>query len=74
MEQFQFYGEFITLGQFLKTQNIVYSGGEIKSFLMETTVLVNRERETRRGRKLRSGDSVAIAGIGNWQLAQGTGL
>lgn len=74
MEQFQFYGEFITLGQFLKTQNIVYSGGEIKSFLMETTVLVNQERETRRGRKLRSGDNVAIAGIGNWQLTQGTGL
>lgn len=72
MEQFQYYGEFITLGQFLKTQNIVYSGGEIKTFLMERSVLVNQERETRRGRKLRSGDIVAIAGIGSWQLMQGT--
>ncbi|MCE5196149.1 MAG: S4 domain-containing protein YaaA [Negativicutes bacterium] len=72
MEPFQYYGEFITLGQFLKTQNIVSSGGEIKSFLTETSVFVNQEREIRRGRKLRSGDTIRIAGIGSWQLLQGT--
>ncbi|WP_018131400.1 S4 domain-containing protein YaaA [Effusibacillus pohliae] len=54
----------ITLGQLLKYADIVGSGGEVKTFLQETPIRVNGEAENRRGRKLRDGDVVEIAGIG----------
>jgi len=50
--------ENITLGQFLKKQNFISSGGEAKQFLLDNIVLVNGEREERRGRKLYPGDVV----------------
>jgi len=52
--------EHITLGQFLKAQNFISSGGEAKHFLIEHVVLVNQEKEQRRGRKLYPGDTVHI--------------
>jgi len=55
-------GEYITLGQLIKYTGFVSLGSEEKSFLAETSVLVNGSKETRRGRKLRFGDSVEIAG------------
>lgn len=42
----------ITLGQFLKTEGIIESGGQAKWFLQDVEVLINGERETRRGKKL----------------------
>ena len=54
--------EYITLGQFLKFADIIQEGGEAKAFLAKTEVLVNGENENRRGRKLRSGDEIAIHG------------
>lgn len=51
---------YITLGQWLKFQSLVSSGGEVKIFLDTQTVMVNGERETRRGRKLYSGDVIDI--------------
>lgn len=47
--------EYITLGQCLKLIHAVSSGGESKRFLEANLVLVNQERETRRGRKLYPG-------------------
>ena len=41
----------ITLGQFLKTEGIIESGGQAKWFLQDVEVLINGERETRRGKK-----------------------
>ncbi|MBS3937801.1 MAG: S4 domain-containing protein YaaA [Peptococcaceae bacterium] len=52
--------EHITLGQFLKNTNITSSGGEAKHYLIEHLVLVNGEKEERRGRKLYPGDQVTI--------------
>ena len=52
--------EFITLGQFLKVADIISSGGEAKSFLVENTILVNGEEDRRRGRKLYKDDIVEI--------------
>ena len=52
-------GEGIRLGQLLKLAGVVEGGGEVKAFLAETEVLVNGERETRRGRQLAPGDVVA---------------
>lgn len=40
----------ITLGQFLKTEGIIESGGQAKWFLQDVEVLINGSRETRRGK------------------------
>lgn len=52
----------IQLGQLLKKADIIATGGQAKHFLLEVTVKVNGERETRRGRKLVPGDTVEIPG------------
>ncbi|MED0702872.1 S4 domain-containing protein YaaA [Aeribacillus composti] len=62
----QIKGEYITLGQFLKLANVIQTGGMAKWFLQEHEVLVNSEREQRRGRKLRDGDIVEVKEIGTF--------
>ncbi len=52
----------IQLGQLLKKADIIATGGQAKHFLLDTSVKVNAERETRRGRKLVPGDTVEIPG------------
>jgi ribosome-associated protein len=54
--------DYIQLDQFLKLKNVVASGGEAKHLIREGLILVNGEVETRRGRKLRSGDQVEFEG------------
>lgn len=56
-------GDFIELGQLLKKMRFVSSGGEVKAFLSERRITVNGVRETRRGRKLRTGDVVHVEGF-----------
>ena len=51
-------GEMIRLGQLLKVAGLIDSGAEVKAFLSERAVLVNGEREDRRGRQLHPGDVV----------------
>jgi ribosome-associated protein len=53
-------GEMIRLGQLLKVAGVIDSGAEVKAFLAEQEVLVNGEREDRRGRQLHPGDVVTI--------------
>ncbi|HEY4452073.1 MAG TPA: RNA-binding S4 domain-containing protein [Solirubrobacteraceae bacterium] len=55
-------GETIKLGQLLKLAGVVGSGSEVKAMLAGEPVLVNRASEGRRGRQLRVGDSVSVAG------------
>jgi len=52
--------EFITLSNFLKVQGLVQTGGEAKVRIQSGEVCVNGEVETRRGRKLQTGDCVQI--------------
>ena len=52
--------EYITLQSLLKITNIISTGGMVKIFLEENEVLVNNERENRRGRKLYPGDKVKV--------------
>lgn len=52
--------EYITLGQLLKTSDVIQSGGMAKWYLSEYYVFVNEEEEQRRGRKLRDGDVVEL--------------
>lgn len=51
---------YITLGQLIKLLNIFDSGGMIKHFLQDEGVIVNDEREHRRGRKLYEHDVIEI--------------
>jgi ribosome-associated protein len=52
-------GDHITLDALLKATGLAGSGGAAKALIAEGQVLVNGETETRRGRKLRTGDEVA---------------
>ena len=54
--------EFIKLGQALKLAGAVSSGIEAKVLIADGEVTVNGETETRRGRKLRDGDTVSVHG------------
>jgi len=53
----------ITLDQLLKTESIIESGGQAKWFLQDFEVLINGERETRRGKKLEHNDRIDITDI-----------
>ncbi|KUI11960.1 RNA-binding protein [Mycobacterium sp. GA-1285] len=52
----------IRLGQFLKLAGLIDSGADAKAVIANGLVSVNDEVERRRGRKLRVGDEVSIAG------------
>jgi len=62
MEKVAFKGETIKLGQFLKLAGLVDTGGEAKTRINSGEVKVNGEVDTRRGRQLRPGDQVELAG------------
>ena len=53
-------GDYITLQDLLKFENLVSSGGEAKAVINDGMVKVNGEIETRRGKKLRAGDVVVF--------------
>ncbi len=54
--------DFIRLDQFLKLRGVAGSGGQAKVLIQDGQVTVNGDAETRRGRKLRTGDVVAALG------------
>lgn len=55
-------GDYITLGQFLKVKDFVYSGGMVKHFLEDNKIYLNKKRETRRGKKIYPTDKLTING------------
>lgn len=61
MKEVPITGEYITLGQFLKKEGHVSTGGEFKFFVAENSLKVNGESEQRRGKKLYPGDTIEIA-------------
>lgn len=54
--------DYIKLDQFLKQIQMAASGGHAKVMVQGGEVQVNGEVETRRGRKLVTGDRVEVAG------------
>ncbi|MBA2375442.1 MAG: RNA-binding S4 domain-containing protein [Actinomycetota bacterium] len=50
----------MTLGQTLKASGVAGTGGEAKVLVQFGEVTVNGEVETRRGRKLESGDIIEV--------------
>ena len=61
IKEFKVTSAYITLGQFLKEESIVSSGGQAKWYLQENPVLLNGIKENRRGKKLHPGDTLEIA-------------
>lgn len=55
-------GEYIKLGQAIKAAHLVDNGAEAKEVIQSGVVFVNGEIDTRRGRKLVSGDIVEYNG------------
>ena len=58
--EFVLRGDHVTLAGLLKATGIAASGGAAKLLLAEGRVRVNGQAESRRGRKLRAGDEVAV--------------
>ncbi|HFU4059469.1 TPA: S4 domain-containing protein YaaA [Streptococcus suis] len=58
--EFKIFDDYITLQALLKTTGILHSGGAIKGFLEENTILFNGEEEKRRGKKIRIGDVITL--------------
>jgi ribosome-associated protein len=54
--------EYIRLEQFLKLLSLADTGGQAKAMIKEGEILVNGEKELRRGRKLRPGDVIRVHG------------
>jgi ribosome-associated protein len=54
--------EYIRLEQFLKLLSLADTGGQAKAMIKEGEILVNGEKELRRGRKLRPGDVIRVYG------------
>ena len=71
MHEITIRGDFITLGQLLKLAGVVGSGGETKTFLMETSIRINGEHDNRRGRKVRPGDLVHVEGDEPFKVVSG---
>lgn len=58
--------EFIKLDQFLKYIGVAGTGGHSKEMIKEGEVKVNGEVTLERGKKIRNGDIVEIAGEGSY--------
>jgi ribosome-associated protein len=52
----------IRLDTFLKLSGVAQTGGHAKIIIQDGEVVVDGEVETRRGRKLRGGESVEVGG------------
>lgn len=62
MTDFKLRGDYITLGQLLKAENLVEDGAMAKKVIKEGLAKVNGEVDTRRGKKLYPGDVVEFEG------------
>lgn len=60
MKEVKISTDYITLGQFLKFVGIIDSGFVAKIYLSENFVIVNGEKENRRGRKLYPGYEILV--------------
>ena len=67
LEKVKLKSEYMKLQYLLKIVGIIDSGGQAKNFLADSVVLVNHQRETRRGRKLRKGDLITV-GKSNFKI------
>ncbi len=62
VKHIEIHTEYIQLAAAMKLAGFVGAGGEAKHFIVDGDVKVNGEVETRRGRKLRPGDTFEFSG------------
>lgn len=62
IKYFTIVGDYLTLGQFLKEESIISSGGQAKFYLKDNPVTLNGELENRRGKKIYVGDHLLVNG------------
>ena len=62
MDEIEIRGDVIRLGQLLKLADIADSGADAKALLADGAIKVNGEVESRRGRQIHPGDTVAVPG------------
>lgn len=60
----------IPLDAFLKWAGAAPTGGRAKRMIQAGAVRVNGEQERRRSRKLSGGDTVSVAGVGDFQVVR----
>lgn len=70
IKNFKIKGDYITLSQFLKEEDVISSGGQAKWYLKDHPVILNGESENRRGKKLHAGDELTVDGM-QYQFEQG---
>lgn len=58
--EYKLFDDVILLQSLLKDLRIIPTGGAVKSFLAETTVLLNGQDEKRRRKQLKAGDTITI--------------
>jgi len=63
MKKFMMKTPFITIGQLLKAEDFIGSGGEAKFFLYDNDVFINGEKTHQRGKKIYPDDLVKIEDI-----------
>jgi ribosome-associated protein len=71
MKKILIHSGYIKLDQFLKLADCVSTGGMAKALLQEGHVLVNGEKEERRGRKLYPGDRIEVQDNGVFEVEGG---
>lgn len=71
MKKILIHSGYIKLDQFLKLSDCVSTGGMAKALLQEGYVLVNGEKEERRGRKLYPGDQIEVQDNGTFVVEGG---
>ncbi|MFF2911491.1 S4 domain-containing protein YaaA [Paenibacillus sp. NPDC057934] len=71
MKKILIHSGYIKLDQFLKLSDCVSTGGMAKALLQEGLVLVNGEKEERRGRKLYPGDRIEVQDEGSFEVIGG---
>ncbi|MFE4712414.1 MULTISPECIES: S4 domain-containing protein YaaA [Bacillales] len=71
MKKILIHSGYIKLDQFLKLSDCVSTGGMAKALLQEGLVLVNGEKEERRGRKLYPGDRIEVQDEGTFEVIGG---
>lgn len=64
MEEIRIDTEYIKLDALLKLCGVVVTGGQAKAAIRDGRVRVNGEPCTMRGKKIRPGDSIQVAGRG----------
>lgn len=68
------YSDSIRLDQFLKWAGLVQTGGEAKLLIQKGVVLVNGEKETRRGRMLKAGDLICLGAERSFRIGGEKGV